>query len=48
MNGKFTTAKITEFRKTENESTLLDIMENQPDSRYYLSEEKVQQLLDRL
>ena len=48
MNGKFTTAKITEYRKTENGSTLLDIMETRPDSRYYLSDEKVQQLLDRL
>ncbi len=48
LNGKFTTAKITEFRKTENESTLSDIVENHPDSRYYLSEEKVRQLLARL
>lgn len=48
QNGKFTTQKITECRKTENVSTLLDIMESQPDNRYYLSEEKVQQLLDRL
>lgn len=47
-NGVFTTQKITEFRKTENESTLLDIMESCPDSRYYLSDEKVRQLLERL
>lgn len=47
-NGEFTTQKITEYLKTENVSTLSDIMENQPESRYYLSEEKVQQLLDRL
>lgn len=48
MNGAFTTQKITEYLKTESVSTLSDIMESQPDSRYYLSDEKVQQLLDRL
>lgn len=48
MNGVFTTQKITESRKTENVSTLPDIMESQPDSRYYLSEEKARQLLARL
>lgn len=48
LNGVFTTRKITEYLKTENVSTLSDIMESQPDSRYYLSDEKVQQLLDRL
>lgn len=48
LNGKFTTAKITEFRKTENESTLLDIMETHLDSHYYLSEEQTRQLLERL
>lgn len=48
LNGVFTTQKITEFLKTGNVSTLPDIMESQPDSRYYLSDEKVQQLLDRL
>lgn len=48
MNGVFTTQKITECLRTENVSTLLDIMEAHPDDRYYLSEEKVQQLLDRL
>ena len=48
LNGVFTTRKITEYLKTENVSTLLDIVENQPESRYYLSDEKVQQLLARL
>lgn len=48
MNGVFITQKITESLKTENVSTLLDIVETHPDSRYYLSEEKVRQLLDRL
>ena len=48
LNGVFTTRKITEYLKTENVSTLLDIVENQPESRYYLSDEKVRQLLDRL
>ena len=47
-NGVFTTQKITEFLKIENASTLLDIVETQPDSRYYLSDEKVRQLLARL
>lgn len=48
LNGVFITQKITECLRTENVSTLLDIMEAHPDDRYYLSEEKVQQLLDRL
>lgn len=48
LNGVFTTQKITESLKTENVSTLLDIMESRPDDRYYLSDEKVQQLLARL
>ena len=48
LNGAFTTRKITEYLKTESVSTLSDIMETRPDSRYYLSDEKVQQLLDRL
>ena len=48
LNGVFTTRKITEYLKTESVSTLSGIMESQPDSRYYLSDEKVQQLLDRL
>lgn len=48
MNGVFTTQKITEFRKTENESTLLDIIETHLDSHYYLSEEQTRQLLERL
>lgn len=48
LNGKCTIPKITECLKIENVSTLSDIMETRPDSRYYLSDEKVQQLLDRL
>ena len=48
QNGKFTTQKITESLKIGSVSTLSDIMETRPDSRYYLSDEKVQQLLDRL
>lgn len=47
LNGKCTIPKITECLKIENVSTLPDIMETRPDSRYYLSDEKVQQLLDR-
>ena len=48
LNGKCTIPKITECLKIENVSTLSDIMETRPDSRYYLSEEKVRQLLERL
>lgn len=48
LNGKCTIPKITECLKIENVSTLLDIMETHPDDRYYLSEEKVRQLLARL
>mgnify|MGYP002793561343 CR=1 FL=1 len=47
-NGVFTTQKTTECHKTENESTLLDIMETHLDSHYYLSEEQTRQLLERL
>ena len=47
-NGVFTTQKITEFLKIENASTLLDVVESRPDSHYYLSDKKVQQLLARL
>ena len=48
LNGRYITAKTTGYLKVENVSTLSDIMETRPDDRYYLSEEKVQQLLDRL
>lgn len=48
LNGKCTIPKITECLKIENVSTLSDIMETHPDDCYYLSEEKVQKLLDRL
>lgn len=47
-NGKFTTQKTTDFHKTEKECTLLDIMETQVPEAYYLSQEKVNQLLTRL
>ena len=48
QNGKFTTQKITESLKIGSVSTLLDVLETHTDDRYYLSEEKVRQLLDRL
>ena len=43
-SGLCLTAKTLEFRKTESECSLSDILEENPDPRYYLSEEKTQKL----
>lgn len=43
-NGRWLTAKITEFRRTGNASSLLDILEENPADRYYLSELQVTRL----
>lgn len=47
LNGRFTIPKTTAFLKTEKESTLSDIMEPHPDEAFYLSDEKVKQLLNK-
>lgn len=47
LNGKCTIPKTTECHKTENECTLLDILENDVPADFYLSKEKVQQLLSK-
>lgn len=47
LNGRFIIPKTTAFLKTEKESTLSDIMEPHPDEAFYLSDEKVKQLLNK-
>ena len=47
-NGKCIIPKITESLKTENECTLLDILEDEVLVDFYLSKEKTQQLLSKL
>lgn len=47
-NGICITAKITEFPKTESVSILSDILENTVDEKFYLSDEKTEQLLARV
>ena len=46
-NGRCATLRISEFRKTGNECSLLDILEDQVDSKYFLSPEKTAMLLGR-
>lgn len=47
-NGICITAKTTEFPKTESVSILSDILEDTVDEKYYLSDEKTEQLLARV
>ena len=44
-NGKFLTAAISESRKIARECSLLDIMEENPDEKYFLSDQTVNRLL---
>ena len=46
-NGVCTIPKATEYRKTENECILLDILEKDVTESYYLTQEKTQQLLNK-
>lgn len=48
LNGKCSTQKTTEFPKTENVSTLSDILEVEVDEKYYLSAEKAVAILSNL
>lgn len=48
LNGKCSTQKTTEFPKTENVSTLSDILEVEVDDKYYLSAEKAVAILSNL
>jgi site-specific DNA-cytosine methylase len=43
-NGNYLTAKISECPKTESEFSLLDILEENPEEKYFLSQEQVDKL----
>ena len=45
QSGKLVTARILEFHKTENECSLSDILEENPDPKYFLSWEKLTRTL---
>ena len=45
QNGKCLIAKISEFHKTENECSLLDILEENVPEKYFLSKEQVEKIL---
>ena len=47
-NGKCLTARITESPKTENASSLSDILEEQVDQKYFLSPTVIQRILEKL
>jgi site-specific DNA-cytosine methylase len=47
-NTRYLTAKISESPKTESECSLLDILEDSPDEKYFLSQEQVDKLLSKL
>ena len=44
-NGRYLTAKISEFHKTESESSLSDILEENVDEKYFLSAEQTAKIL---
>jgi len=44
-NTRYLTAKISEYPKTESECSLLDILEDSPDEKYFLSQEQTDKLL---
>jgi hypothetical protein len=44
-NGRYLTAKTSEFPKTESVSSLSDILEENPDEKYFLSQEIANKLL---
>lgn len=48
INGKFLIRKISVSPKTESESSLLDILEDEVDEKYFLSEEAVGKLVRSL
>src|SRR3990167_1664372 len=48
VNGRCLTARISESPKTGNVSLLSDILEKNPDSKYFLSEKHTQILLSKL
>ncbi|HAA7387703.1 TPA_asm: hypothetical protein GHD27_15420, partial [Listeria monocytogenes] len=44
-NGRFLTAKISESHKTENACSLSDILEEQVDEKYFLSQKHLERLM---
>lgn len=46
QNGRYLTAKISEFHKTERGCSFTDILEENVDEKYFLSPEKTQGLLN--
>ena len=48
VNGKCLTAKITECHRTGSECSLSDILEEQPDQKYFLSQTAQDKLLSTL
>ena len=46
VNGNCLTAKTSESHNTENESSLWQILEDTPDLKYFLSEERVQKMIE--
>ena len=44
-NTRYLTARISECPKTENECSLLDILEESPEEKYFLSQDQVDKLL---
>lgn len=46
-NGVYTTQKTTEYHRTESECTLSDFLEKTVAENYYLSQEKVNELLKK-
>ena len=44
-NGKCSTQKISEFRKTESECILSDILEAEVESKYFLSKEQTEKIV---
>lgn len=47
LNGNYLTAKISESRNTEKGCSLLQILEENPDQKYFLSEKQVQRMLEK-
>src|SRR5206468_911477 len=47
LNGRYLIAKTSEFPKTENGSSLSDILEPVVDDKYFLSPEATERLLKR-
>jgi len=47
-NGKCLTANISEFHKIGKGSSLSDILEDNPDKKYFLSEKSIQSIINRM